>query len=124
MSSRPLLERAAELFNDKLYFECHDFLEEAWADELGEEKDFLQGLISVSVGMYHVAAGNHQGAVNLLERGVTRLQPFSPKRAGLDLASLLEKARVCLEKSRSALGGEEFSWEADDVPMMNVDAVE
>lgn len=124
MSSRPLLVRASELFNDKLYFECHDFLEEAWADERGEEKDFLQGLISISVGMYHVAAGNHQGAVNLLERGVSRLQTFSPERGGLDVASLLGKARVCLEKSRSALSGEEFSWEAEDVPRMNVDAVE
>jgi predicted metal-dependent hydrolase len=124
MSSRPLLERASELFNNKLYFECHDCLEEVWADERGEEKDFLQGLISISVGMYHVAAGNHQGAVNLLERGVSRLQTFSPERGGLDVASLLGKAHVCLEKSRSALGGEEFNWEAEDVPRMNVDAVE
>lgn len=119
-----LLEKAAQLFNDKLYFECHDFLEDAWAGEHGEERDFLQALISVSVGMYHVAAGNHQGAVNLLQRGVERLEPFSPIHAGLDVVSLLDKARICLEKSRRALEGADITWEPDDVPLMRVVAVE
>jgi predicted metal-dependent hydrolase len=124
MTTPGLLGTAAKLFNDKLYFECHDVLEEAWAGEHGEEKAFLQGLISVSVGMYHVAAGNHQGAVNLLERGVASLQAFSPERDGLDVASLLGRARVCLQKSRRALAGEDITWESNDVPVMTVLAVE
>jgi predicted metal-dependent hydrolase len=56
---RALLLRAAKLFNRKLYFECHDLLEEAWSEARGEDRDLLQALIHVSVGLYHVAAGNH-----------------------------------------------------------------
>jgi predicted metal-dependent hydrolase len=117
---RALLVEASGLFNRKLYFECHDLLEDAWAGERGEDRAFLQALIHVSVGLYHVAAGNHLGAASLLERGLEALAPFLPERSGLDVLSLSSKARVCLEKTRRALAGEAVEWEAEDVPLMKL----
>lgn len=120
MSERELLEEAARLFNDKLYFECHDYLEEAWQDARGDERDFLQALIHVSVGMYHVAAANHQGAVNLLSRAVEGLERFTPSRDGLDVAALVDKASTCRDKSRRMLAGEDIEWTVEDVPRMEL----
>lgn len=124
MIARELLLRAAELFNRKLYFECHDVLEEAWSEARGEDREFLAALIHVSVGLYHVAAGNRQGAKSLLERGVLGLAPFFPARDGLDVLGLERRARRCLEKTERTLSGERIEWEADDVPVMSVAAVE
>ena len=124
MIDRELLRRASDLFNRKLYFECHDLLEEAWSEAKGEDRDLLQSLIHVSVGLYHVAAGNHKGAKSLLEKGLRGLEPFLPSRAGLDLVGLASRARRCLEKAERALSGEAIEWEAADVPMMRVAAVE
>jgi hypothetical protein len=121
---RELLLRASDLFNRKLYFECHDLVEEAWSEAQGEDRDLLQSLIHVSVGLYHVAAGNHKGAKSLLERGVLGLEPFLPARDGLDLLGLSRQARRCLEKTELALAGERIEWEAEDVPVMRVAAVE
>jgi predicted metal-dependent hydrolase len=121
---RALLLRAAELFNRKLYFECHDLLEEAWSEAKGEDRELLQALIHVSVGLYHLAAGNHKGAKSLLERGVMGLEPFLQTRDGLDLLGLATKARLCLAKTERALAGERIDWEAEDVPVMKVAAVE
>jgi uncharacterized protein len=118
--ARELLLGAADLFNQKLYFECHDLLEDAWSGERGEDRAFLQALIHVSVGLYHLAAGNHQGAANLLERGVEGLEPFLPERSGLDLASLSEKAGVCLDKARRELARETTVWTPEDVPTMKL----
>lgn len=120
MIDRALLLRASELFNRKMYFECHDLLEEAWSEARGEDRAFLQSLIHVSVGMYHLAAGNHEGARNLLQRGVLGLEPFLPARDGLDLAALSNRARRCLEKTERALSGETVVWEVEDVPVMKV----
>jgi predicted metal-dependent hydrolase len=117
---RELLLRASNLFNRKLYFECHDLLEEAWSEAKGEDHDLLQSLIHVSVGLYHVAAGNHKGAKSLLEKGLQGLEPFLPTRDGLDLLGLARPARRCLEKAERALSGEAIEWEAADVPMMRV----
>jgi predicted metal-dependent hydrolase len=124
MIDRELLLNAADLFNRKLYFECHDLLEEAWSEASGEDRDFLQSLIHVSVGLYHVAAGNHKGAKSLLERGILGLERFLPEREGLALADLSAKARRCLEKTERALAGEIIEWESEDVPVMRLGAVE
>ena len=124
MIDRALLLQASDLFNRKLYFECHDVLEEAWSEARGEDRDLLQSLIHVSVGLYHVAAGNHKGARSLLEQGVRGLEPFLPTRDGLDLLGLSTSARRCLEKTERALAGESIEWEAEDVPIMRVAAVE
>jgi predicted metal-dependent hydrolase len=117
---RSVLRTAAEQFNRKQYFECHDTLEDAWAGERGEDREFLRALIHVSVGMYHVAARNYPGAVNLLASGVEGLSRFTPTRHGLDVSALVEKANRCLAKSRLALGGEEPDWDFDDVPRMEL----
>ena len=124
MIDRELLLRASALFNRKLYFECHDLLEEAWSEAKGEDRDLLQSLIHVSVGLYHVAAGNHEGAKSLLERGVLGLERFLPARDGLDLLGLSRQARRCLEKTERAPAGARIEWEAEDVPVMKVAAVE
>jgi predicted metal-dependent hydrolase len=124
MIERDLLLRAAELFNKKLYFECHDLLEEAWSDAKGDDRDFLQSVIHVSVGLYHVAAGNHKGAQSLLARGVEGLARFLPEREGVDLAALSRGARRCLEKTERALAGETIEWEAADVPILTVSTIE
>lgn len=118
--TRKLLEEAAELFNRKHYFECHDLLEEVWSGERGELKDFLQGLIQLAVGMYHLSNDNAKGAVHLLERAGTRLQGFAPDAYGVDLPPLLERASVCLAKSRRRLAGETVDWDASDVPRMEL----
>lgn len=118
------LIEAARLFNEKLYFECHDVLEDAWSGARGDERAFLHGLLHVAVGMVHVSNANHRGAVNLLERAERALAPFAPNRDGLDVASLLDRARTCLEKSRRGLAGAEVEWEPADVPRMEVAALE
>ncbi len=124
MIERALLLRAADLFNRKMYFECHDLLEEAWSEAKGEDRELLQSLIHVSVGLYHVAAGNHKGAQSLLSRGLEGLRPFLPERDGLDLAELSAAARRCLEKTDRALAGESIEWKVEDVPVMRVSAIE
>ena len=123
MIDRELLLRASELFNRRLFFECHDLLEEAWSEARGDDRDFLQSLIHLSVGLYHVAAGNHKGAQSLLEKGVLGLERFLPAREGLDLLALSSQARRCLEKTERALAGETIAWAAEDVPVMRLGAV-
>ena len=120
MIDRDLLLRASDLFNRKLYFECHDVLEDAWSEARGEDRELLQSLIHVSVGLYHIAAGNHVGAKSLLEKGLAGIAPYLPSRDGLDLLALSNRVRRCLEKTERALSGAAIEWEADDVPAMRL----
>jgi hypothetical protein len=78
----------AQQFNEGFYFECHDTLEEAWSGIRGEARDFFQGLIQVSVGLYHWRNGNAGGALTMLDRGGKRLARYADLYLGLDLGAL------------------------------------
>ena len=125
MIERELLAEAASLFNRKLYFECHDLLEDRWAGERDPgDRAFLHGLIQIAVGLYHVSQRNHLGAVNLLSRGIEVLAPLAPERDGLDVRGFIDGARRCLEKSERGLAGEPVEWVAEDVPEMHLAEVD
>jgi predicted metal-dependent hydrolase len=120
MADPKLLSDAADLFNRKHYFECHELLEDEWRHAVGEEKQFLQGLILIAVGMYHAAAENYRGAVNVLEKGLAKLEPFRPERDSLDLEELAAASRRALEIVKRGREGQATDWTEDDTPTMTV----
>ena len=75
-------------FNEGLYFECHDTLEELWMDERGERRRFLQGLIQGAVGLFHATGGNFTGANSQLTKGLEKLEPFQGRFMGVDVDAL------------------------------------
>lgn len=62
-----------DLFLAGKYFEAHDCWEEAWQEETGTGKMFLQALIQISVALYHASSDNFSGAVSLLEKAGSKL---------------------------------------------------
>jgi predicted metal-dependent hydrolase len=83
-----LFAKGVAEFNEGLYFECHDTLEELWSGVRGTARDFFQGLIQVAVGFYHLGNGNHVGAVRLLDRALKRLEAYPNRYGGIDLGDL------------------------------------
>jgi len=77
------------LFNEGFYFECHEFLEEAWKREGGKEKSFLKGLIHAAVAFYHLEYENYKGTLNYLSRSYLRLKEFEPVFLGMDVKAFL-----------------------------------
>ena len=82
------LEKGVAEFNAGYFFECHDTLEDVWSGIRGPLRDFFQGLIQVSVGLYHFGNGNRGGALTMLDRGLTRLAKYPDRCCGLDLLGL------------------------------------
>ena len=85
---RAALARGLAQFNDRLFFECHDTLEEVWSGMRGEPRDFFQGLIQAAVGFYHLGNGNSTGARSVLGRSLARLARYPPCYAGVELEPL------------------------------------
>jgi predicted metal-dependent hydrolase len=85
---RVALLRGIAQFNEGLFFECHDTLEEAWSGVRGPSRDFFQGLIQLAVGFYHLGNGNRPGATTLLRRSLARLERYPARYAGVELAPL------------------------------------
>jgi predicted metal-dependent hydrolase len=66
--------KGIEEFNKGEFYECHEYLEEAWMREPRRVRFLYQGILQVGVGFYHLGNGNWRGATGLLRRGAARLK--------------------------------------------------
>ena len=89
--------RGIEEFNRGEFYECHEYLEEAWMQEPRRVRFLYQGILQVGVGFYHQQNGNWRGATGLLRNGTQRLKEFEPETLGVDVAKLVRECERCLE---------------------------
>lgn len=101
---RAAFARGLAQFNDRLFFECHDTLEEVWSGVRGAPRDFFQGLIQAAVGFYHLGNGNPQGARSVLARSHARLARYPPRYAGVELEPLRAALVVWLQALEAGTG--------------------
>ena len=93
-----LAVRGIEEFNRGEFFECHEYLEDAWREETARVRYLYQGILQVGVGLYHQQNGNYSGAVGLLGRGIERLREFEPETSGVDVSALIRDSENCLSE--------------------------
>ena len=86
------------LFNEEEFYECHDVLEDLWADIVGEERRFYQGLIQASVALFHFGNGNLGGARKLYHSSRGYLEQYPSPYMDLDLESLLRDLQACFQE--------------------------
>jgi uncharacterized protein len=105
--------KGAQEFNAGKFFECHDTLEEIWRGTRGPARHFLQGLIHIAVGFYHLGNDNRSGGISQLEKGMARLEPYGPEYQGIDLAALRTGVTAWLQK---AVSGSDLRARVEDLP--------
>ena len=101
------LRRGAALFDQGRFWDAHEAWEEAWLEEEGEVRLFLQGLIQVAAG-YHKATVQLQpnGCVKLLRSGLDKLEPLPPEFLGVLLDRFLPQVQRTLSEARRWQSGE------------------
>ncbi len=93
-----LVLKGIEEFNKGEFYECHEYLEEAWMQESRRVRFLYQGILQVGVGFYHLQNGNWRGATGLLRNGSVRLREFEPEALGIDVARLVRESERCLRE--------------------------
>ena len=89
------LEEGIGLMRDGRWFDAHEALEDEWRDAPEPERDFLQGLVHVTVAWHHASRGNAPGASRQLEKAARRLGPYTPAHRGVDVSSFLCESEAC-----------------------------
>lgn len=95
------LAEFGRLFNSHAFFEAHEVLEASWRAELGERRDFYQGLIQVSAALVHVQKGNRYGAVSLAAKAAGYLKKYPAVYSGVNISSLLQDLNKFLDGASS-----------------------
>lgn len=93
----PRFLRGIEEFNQELFFECHETLEEIWLEDHGEDRKFYQGLIQVAAGYFKLQQGVPAGALKLWRTGIEKIEPYGPVCLGIDVESLVRAVKADLQ---------------------------
>lgn len=114
---RALFEQGVREFNEGLYFECHESLEDLWNGVRGPSRDFFQGLIQVSVAFLHLARSNPAGAQSTLGRALKRLSAYPDRYYGFDLgpyrARLAARLETITARDEAAMAEAPPAWRFD-----------
>ena len=86
----PEFWQGVELFNTGQFYACHDTLEALWMESTEPDKSFYQGILQISVALYHLGNSNFRGAIMLLGEGSNRLARYPSIYCEVDVDELLE----------------------------------
>ena len=110
----PRFLKGIDEFNQRLFFECHETLEEIWLEEHGEERRFYQGIIQVAAGYFKLEQGVPAGAIKLWNSGLEKLEPYAPVYLGIDLESFVRAVKENLTELQA------FYEKGEECPMLNI----
>ena len=80
-----------DCFNDQLFYEAHDVLEELWLpDRKGPNGDFYKGLIQLAGAFVHLQKERLKPAAALFKLARTNLAKYPATHERLDVAAVLK----------------------------------
>ena len=86
-----------DCFNDQLFYEAHDVLEELWLpDRKGPNGDFHKGLIQLAGAFVHLQKERLKPAAALFKLARTNLAKYPATHERLDVAAVLRLIEVWL----------------------------
>jgi predicted metal-dependent hydrolase len=89
----PRLLKGIDEFNQGLFFECHETLEEIWLEEHGDDRKFYQGIIQIAAGYFKWQQGVPAGAIKLWRSGLEKIESYGPVHLGVNVQSFVEAVR-------------------------------
>jgi len=97
----PRFLKGIDEFNQQLFFECHETLEEIWLEEHGEDRKFYQGIIQIAAGYYKLQQGVPVGAIKLWRTGIEKVETYGPVYLGVNVETLVTAVRANLAQLES-----------------------
>ena len=117
-------------WNEQLYYEAHDVLEQVWLNTDTADDNFFKGLIQAAGAFVHLKKNfehpthaKHgkrlRPAVRLFALAEKNLAPYAPKHHGLDVNALVDLLRTHREKI-IASHHETNPWAPSRAPKLNL----
>ena len=82
------ISRGVFLYSESRYFDAHVFFEELWKTA-EEDRLFLQGMIQISVGAYHLTKGSRKPAIGQYRKAFEKVKEYVPQFYGLNIEKLV-----------------------------------
>ena len=73
---RNLFVKGVQSFNQKEYYDAHEYFEEMWTDYKLDDKLFIQAILQLSVAYFHISNSNKNGAIGLFKKSISKLDRY------------------------------------------------
>jgi predicted metal-dependent hydrolase len=103
-------------FNRRYFFEAHDVWEDFWHEYRDVDRLFLQGLIQVAVGFYHLENSNYKGSRSQFTKALAKLEAFLPHHQGIQTDRLFQSVKHWLAIAERLEQGESIFFDATQFP--------
>ena len=91
-----LFHDGMQAFNDRRFYDAHEFWEELWLEYKLEDANFIQGLIQLAVSYFHLFNNNLNGARSMIAKCLVKFENFELDR-GMNVNELKEKIKQVQE---------------------------
>jgi len=132
VANHPFYRAYFRCWNEQLYYEAHDVLEQLWLNNDTTDDNFFKGLIQAAGAFVHLQKNfehpthaKHsrrlRPAVKLFELAEKNLSSFAPRHHALDIAALLDLFR----KTREKVVASDFKtnpWSPKNAPSLKLSA--
>ena len=109
-NKRELFLNGVKAFNKKKYYDAHEYWEELWIDYQLDDAKFIQGLIQMSVGYFHITNLNIIGAKRLFEKCLPKLKYYEKGVKNINVQYLIESVDKSLNNLNSIRHTKDFDW--------------
>tara|TARA_B100001964_G_C13770243_1_gene395680 strand:- start:114 stop:506 length:393 start_codon:yes stop_codon:yes gene_type:complete len=114
-----LFIKGIEAFNNNAFYDAHEYWEDLWSDYRLKDAKFIQALIQLSVGYFHITNMNFNGAKGLLNKCLPKFDLYRPNSRGLNVDSIINAVQDSLENLNNIENIIDFNWKL--VPKLNID---
>ena len=83
-----LFQKGIDAFNNRHFYDAHEFWEELWLEHKLKDAKFIQGLIQLAVSYFHLFNQNLNGARSMIRKSLGKFDTFKKER-GIDVLKLI-----------------------------------
>ena len=93
-----LIKDGVFYFNNERFWECHEALEGAWKQSIGDEKELIQGLILVAAALVHYQKAEDTVCLSVLCRALKKLHNKSGQYHQINIDTVKQKIIKMLDE--------------------------
>tara|TARA_B110000263_G_C15309958_1_gene512511 strand:+ start:3830 stop:4204 length:375 start_codon:yes stop_codon:yes gene_type:complete len=104
-------------FNNRRYYDAHEYWEDLWSDYQLKDAKFIQGLIQLSVGYFHITNLNINGAKGLFNKCLLKLELYKEGARGIDVILIIDAVHKTIYNLNKIDNIKDFNW--NNAPTIN-----
>ena len=105
-----LFLKGINAFNTSNYYDAHEHWEDLWSDYRLPDAKFVQALIQLAVGYFHITNNNKNGALGLLNKCKPKFELYLPSCRGIDIHGILLLVDSSIAHLNQIDDMKEFNW--------------